>query len=258
MNIETYLSHPIPVQPWLNKFFNNQESLTIFDIGACEGEESIRYAKMFPASTVYSFEPLKNNYQLIKRNFLKFDKEADHLFNIALGDFNGETTFFVSSGQPENLKNTEEWNYGNKSGSILPPGEITTNTYQWLKFEEGEKVVVRRLEDFCKEEKVKHISFIHMDVQGAELKVLEGAGKMLSEIDLVWMEVSVKEFYKGQPLEKEVYNYMQQKGFVLVFQHNEGSYGDHLYASADFFSHRKYQLTNLERMKIWWSNLTGV
>lgn len=258
MNIETYLSQPIPVEPWLKKFFDAGEKLVMFDIGACEGEESIRYARLFPSAIVYSFEPLYTNYQLAQAHFLKFGKEADHLFNIALGDANGETNFFVSSGQPDDATPSADWNYGNKSGSILPPGEMTTHTYQWLKFAEGEKVMVRRLEDFCKEQGVAHIHYVHMDVQGAEVKVLDGAGRLLSEIDLVWMEVSTKEFYKGQPLEKEVYRYMRDRGFVLVYNHREGSYGDHLYASATFFKERTSKLDVLTQMKIRWLNMAGI
>lgn len=258
MNIETYLSQPIPVEPWLKKFFDAGESLIMFDIGACEGEESIRYARLFPSAIIYSFEPLQNNYQLARANFHKFGKEAAHLFNIALGDANGTSNFFVSSGQPDHAAASSEWNYGNKSGSILPPGEMTTNTYQWLKFEEGEKVTVRRLEDFCKEQGVAHINYVHMDVQGAELKVLDGAGRLLSGIDLVWMEVSNKEFYKGQPLENEVYRYMRDRGFILVYNHKEGSYGDHLYASAAFFRERGSKLSVLKRLQIRWLNMAGI
>ena len=258
MNIETYLSRAIPVEPWLKKFFDAGDRLVMFDIGACEGEESIRYARLFPSAIVYSFEPLPNNYQLARANFLKFGKEAAHLFNIALGDENGETNFFVSSGQPDHATASSEWNYGNKSGSILPPGEMTAHTYQWLKFEEGDKVTVRRLEDFCREQGIAHIHYVHMDVQGAELKVLDGAGQLLRNTDIVWMEVSTKEFYKGQPLEKEVFRYMRERGFILVYNYKEGSYGDHLYASDTFFKERGSKLDVFTRLKIRWLNVAGI
>lgn len=254
MNLETYLAQPIPVQPWLRKFFRPEEKLVIFDIGACEGEESIRYSRLFPDADIYSFEPLKKNFQLAIANFKRFNKSDNRLFNIALGDTNGEASFFVSSGQPAHVDSTVEWDYGNKSGSILPPTEHTTKAYQWLSFQEGEKVALRRLDDFCAEQGVRHINFIHMDVQGAELKVLEGAGELLPSIDLIWMEVAAKEFYRGQPLKSEVLGYMKNRGFKLVFNHEEGNYGDHLYASSKFFSERKSSLDLWERIKIGWMN----
>lgn len=250
MNLDTYLSMTIPVQAWLNRFFNEKQELTIFDVGACEGEESIRYAKMFPVAKVYSFEPLLDNYRQAKANLKRFNLDPDLLFNLALGDENGETDFFVSSGHPDGIVSSADWNYGNKSGSMLPPSNIMSENYKWLKFEQGKQVSVCRLDDFCKQNRVSHIDFLHMDVQGAELKVLDGAGDMINEMDLVWLEVSTKSFYREQPLEKEVYKYMKKHGFVFLFKNNEGSYGDHLYASSSFYRQNRLSLDRYTRWKI--------
>jgi len=49
---------------------------------------------------------------------------------------------------------------------------------------------------------------MQMDVQGCELKVLKGASSILSKIKLIYMEVANEEYYKEQPLKKDVEIFM--------------------------------------------------
>jgi FkbM family methyltransferase len=62
---------------------------------------------------------------------------------------------------------------------------------------------------------------IKIDVQGAELDVLDGAAEALKQADYVMLEVSFFEFFKGGPMIEAVFAYMKQKGFVAydVFGH---------------------------------------
>jgi len=254
MNLDKYLSVASPVEPWLQRFYNRNDSLTIFDIGACEGEESIRYAKLFPSSRIFSFEPLKNNHAVASGNLSRFGIDTAHLFNVALGDEDGVRDIYVSSGQPDNLAASPEWNYGNKSSSLLAPSAEIAESYSWLKFDQKESVAVRRLDTFCDEQGIDRIDFLHMDVQGCELKVLDGAGGMVSKIDLVWMEVADKQFYEGQPVKREVFTYMKNIGFVLLFENREGSYSDQLYASTSFYSKISDRLNFYTRSSVRWMN----
>lgn len=57
---------------------------------------------------------------------------------------------------------------------------------------------------------------LKIDVQGAALKVLQGAGKYLHEISFVEVEVEFCEMYKGQSLFGEVDKYMREHGFELL------------------------------------------
>lgn len=78
-----------------------------------------------------------------------------------------------------------------------------------------------------------------MDVQGAELLVLEGAGNFISNIKAIWLEVSKIEYYKGQPLESDIKNFMSKNGFVLVKDFKNSDQGDQLYVSKKYFSKLK-------------------
>lgn len=56
--------------------------------------------------------------------------------------------------------------------------------------------------------------FIKIDVQGAELDVLAGAGTVLENTDLVLLEVSLFQFFEGGPIFCDVLEFMKSKGFV--------------------------------------------
>lgn len=74
-----------------------------------------------------------------------------------------------------------------------------------------------------------------MDVQGAELMVLEGAGDFISSIKAIWLEVSKVHFYKNQPLENDVRRFMDLNNFILIKNEVYGEQGDQLYVSSKFF-----------------------
>jgi len=53
---EIYIEESSPIEKELGLLFNANDALTIFEIGACEGEDSIRYSRILPNSTIYTFE----------------------------------------------------------------------------------------------------------------------------------------------------------------------------------------------------------
>jgi FkbM family methyltransferase len=56
---------------------------------------------------------------------------------------------------------------------------------------------------------------LKVDVQGAELEVLNGASSTLMNTDLVLLEVSLFEFMKGAPQLSDIVLYMKEKNFVV-------------------------------------------
>jgi len=213
MTLEDYLKNEPGIEKDLLKYFNANDEITIFDIGSCEGEDSIRYSKTFPKSKIYSFEPLENNFEKLKNNLKNYNIENVTCFQEALSDKKGFTHFFVSSGHPEYLPKTDKWNYGNKSSSLFEPKNHQPN---WMKFDKKENIKTNTLLDFCKENGLEKIDFIHMDVQGAELLVLKGAGDYINNISTIWLEVSLVEFYKNQPLKNDVVDFLIEKNFYVV------------------------------------------
>lgn len=72
------------------------------------------------------------------------------------------------------------------------------------------------LDHFCQEEGVKEIDFLQIDVQGADLDVLEGAKKILScGILAIQVEVEFSHLYINQPLFADVDTFLRKHDFTL-------------------------------------------
>jgi FkbM family methyltransferase len=230
----SYILTGTPLKKDLLKLFKKEDKLIILDIGGCEGEESIRYSKLFPNAQIFVFEPLPSNQELIKTNISNYDIENVKLFSVALSDKDGISEFYVSSGHPEDQTKELDWDFGNKSSSLLEP-EIST-IHKWLKFKDKIEVPTMTLNTFVEENKIEKIDFVHMDVQGAELKVLVGAKDNLKKINAIWLEVADISIYKNQVLRKEIENFMKKNRFSLVKTQMEGWTGDQFYVRSSKLS----------------------
>lgn len=233
MNNETYLSLPIETETEIRSFFNINSKLIVFDIGSCDALDSIKYSRLLPNAQIFAFEPLSKNITLIQSNILKYSAGNISIFQKALSNTKGFADFYVSEGNPEELKTTE-WDFGNKSSSLLPPDK-TKETHEWLKFNAVENVETDTLDNFCRNASITSIDYIHMDVQGAELLVLEGAANMISNIKMIWLEVENITLYKDQPLKNDIEQFMTKHGFTKIKDTVNSIAGDQLWVNYKYF-----------------------
>jgi FkbM family methyltransferase len=219
----------------LLELFKEDASVCIFDIGACEGESSVRYSRIFPNSKIFTFEPIPANFKLIKENIAYFQIENQiTAIQICLSDKDGMAEFHVSSGTPEEFKEKNvDWEFGNKSSSLLQPGK-TLETYNWLEFKDKIEVSTIRLDRFISEHSIKQIDFVHMDVQGAELMVLNGAGDSFSKIKNIWLEVEAVPLYQGQPVKKDIEKYFKSRGYIKLIDTVNNVDGDQFWSHKDW------------------------
>ena len=108
-----------------------------------------------------------------------------------------------------------------------------------LKFDQIETVDTDTLHSFCQEHKIQLIDYIHIDVQGAELMVLNGASAYISRIKMIWMEVENIPLYKDQPLKTEVELYMLRNGFTKIKDTVNHISGDQLWVNLRYFPKKK-------------------
>jgi FkbM family methyltransferase len=107
------------------------------------------------------------------------------------------------------------------------PGSITINVNRapalsstlghWKGHDDGgtpRDVPVVRLDDLVAERSLPGPFLIKADVEGAELRVLEGASNVLADTELVMLEVNLFEFLPGQPQLHDVVAFMKRRGFV--------------------------------------------
>jgi FkbM family methyltransferase len=236
MTIEEFINIPLEIRHELRFFLSKIEKPAIFDIGACDAIDSIRYSNLFPEAKIYCFEPLKSNFLACELNIRKFKKINIELFNLALSNIDGFSTFYVSSGRPENIPSTDNWDYGNKSSSLLEPDDYINSNFRWLHFNETIEVETITLNNFCTQKNISVIDFIHLDVQGAEMLVLEGADKILPSTRLIWLEAERVSLYKNQALNNELENFLKNLGFVKIKDTVGKVSGDQLYINKNLYS----------------------
>ena len=212
--LDAYVNAPLPIERDLARLFPDDAAITIFDIGACEGEDSVRYGRRFPHGAVYAVEALPKNVRLLRETLKHYRVRNVSVLPFALSDERGTATMFVSAGRPPGAPESDEWDYGNKSSSLLAP-ERHLDEVPWIQFDNSVEVQTRTLADVCQEAEIHRVDFLHIDVQGAELKVLDGAGELLRDVTAIWLEVEAVPLYHDQPLKDDVARYLRARGFEL-------------------------------------------
>lgn len=219
-----------PQEAFLRRLFRPAAALTILDAGACEGESAVRYARLFPHARVVAVEPLPGNVARIRANIAEFATPNVVVAEACLSDRAGEATFHVSSGVPDEYRDQSlDWDFGNKSSSLLAP-EQTKTVHPWLEFPATITVATERLDALAAALGITHVDFLHLDVQGAELLVLDGAGALLPRIHTLWLEVENVPLYRGQPLKAQVETYLRARGFVKLYDSVDQVSGDQFWA----------------------------
>ena len=225
----SYIGAASPIEPELLSIFAKDEPLVIFDIGSCEGEDAIRYARLFPRARVFALEPLPANVEILRTNVARYTHDGTiTVLDMAASDRSGNATLHVSSGQPDDRPPPRDWDYGNKSSSLLRP-DRHRQIFPWIKFDREITVATTRLDELCARLGIEAIDFIHLDVQGAELAVLAGAGRILETVRAIWMEVEAIPLYRDQPIKADVEAFMTAVGFAVIKDTVGSVSGDQLY-----------------------------
>lgn len=124
----------------------------IIDAGACWGEYSLFLANHFKKSKVFSIEGSKNNFHIFATNLENNPSLKDNIkpFNLILSDNNGKA---------EIQNHVSGMNKVRKYNELPSANYITVNT--------------TTLRNFCKNNSIKKIDFIKIDIEGGELKLLD-------------------------------------------------------------------------------------
>ncbi|MBE9177203.1 FkbM family methyltransferase [Oculatella sp. LEGE 06141] len=133
---------------------------------------------------------------------------------LAIGDTNREATLYVAQDP--------------MCSSLYPPNEPFLSRFNGLpdvmNLDFTVEVELTTLDDFCQQAEIGEIDFLQVDVQGADLQVLEGAATLLKDkILAIQIEVEFSPLYLNQPLFADVDNYLRARNFALF--NLEAGYG---------------------------------
>ena len=120
--------------------------------------------------------------------------------------------YFIGDGRPGVFHQTS-WA---PTGSLLRPNARVTqafqNLHELMTLVAEHPVQTRRLDDV---EDLGDVDFFKLDVQGAELMVLQNAVRVLGSVSVIQVEVEFLELYENQPLFADVDRFLRGQGFVF-------------------------------------------
>jgi FkbM family methyltransferase len=173
-----------------------------FEIGTHFGFDTEKFTKL--TQNIHCFEPDPRNIEIFKKLNLnvKFNEYA-------LSDMDGVSDFYLSSGNvyeskygptDNNFVNNNDWSAS--SSLMLPKNHIKKTP--WVKFNNTIQIKTKKLETYCLENNINKIDFVWMDVQGAELNVINGMGGFKQKIHYIYTEYSDEELYTNQPNKNKI------------------------------------------------------
>jgi FkbM family methyltransferase len=198
---------------------------TVVDIGANRGQFALCARRLFPASQIYSFEPLQRPAQTYLKNFAK-DPGAK-LFNAAIAAESGQAEMHVS-----------RWDV---SSSLLPIAQAQHDNFPFTEESRLETVTTTTLSACLGAEAIAGRALLKLDVQGFEMSALRGCEDMLGRFDYVYVEASFIELYVGQALASDIIAFLLARRFRLISVANLSSGRSQRPIQADFLFAREHQ-----------------
>ena len=169
---------------------------TICDVGANEGQTAIMLDSLFPHARIFCFEPVESTYEILVRNTIK--KNNIRSFHFALGSKKD----FVHI----QLRESNQWN------------SLATQKPQPDCGSPLELIRVESLDQVAKEQGLESIDLLKTDTEGFDLKVLQGAERLLSDkkIQFVSSEVGFLDGDLQHTKFSEIHDFLYSYGFRVI------------------------------------------
>ncbi len=162
----------------------------ILDIGCGYGQWTNKLLKFYPSSKYLLFDADKKNIE--KLNVLK-NKYNNVSYKICLLSDGNKSYKFYNMGYGSSI-------FEEQTSHERQVVEISSTTLN---------------QELPSELKSQSNNLIKLDVQGAELKVLDGLKETINSFEVIILEVSLHNYNKDSPLFDKVMNYMNDKDFRL-------------------------------------------
>lgn len=184
----------------------------VLHIGAHTGQE----ADLYDAANcqVLWIEALPETFNRLEVSIARFKKQK--AVNALLGDAERSVEFNISENDAH-------------SSSIF---QFSRNSKFGLKMKNSLKLKMVRLDAIISEEEIQQYPHWVLDVQGAELLVLQGAVKSLKHCQTLDVEVSTFETYEGGAQLDDIEKFLESAGFIPVWKFAKNSHGNLLFIRA--------------------------
>lgn len=200
-----------------------QRAKGVLHLGAHLGTEAKLYAKQ--KKTVLWVEAAPHTYSMLAKRLERYPSQR--AFCALLGDRDGlQTTFYISNNSAGVSSSIFQFGeYGSGDQSLWPEeklGMVDSLTLPMI-----------RLDTLLRDNgvDVSQYDFWVVDLQGAELLALKGAGDLLQQCRAALVEVSTVEVYQGGVLWPDLQQFLANAGFVPLWD-PAGPHDDVLFVRA--------------------------
>jgi len=174
----------------------------ILDVGANRGQFAASVFAGGYRGRILSFEALPDVYDELRRRARTWGERWTVAPAYALSNRTGRAPFNITT--------------GDASSSLLPPSRYLQRKSATLQPAALIEVETRKLDDVLAElTPAPATTFLKIDVQGGEGKVLEGARETLAAAAGVLVEVSCLALYDGQALAHDIEQRLREAGFAF-------------------------------------------
>jgi len=214
--------------PRLSDFYRMyaEDVRTVIDVGANRGQSIEFFRGIYPGCQMYSFEPLDDPFEVLKK---KFDGDGINLFKLGLSDSEGTKEFYkcvfdeVSTLQRPNQ---------NSRYFVLKRRILFSKPDKMF---ENIEIITSTLDNMISQFNIDRIDILKIDVEGHELQVLNGAKKTLlnGKVKFIQLEIHEDEQYEVQ--QKDIDNFLAPYGYSisLKLKHGFGNFKDIVYERQD-------------------------
>ena len=182
----------------LKHFINHGDCC--LDVGANIGHYTFMFEKLAGSENVYAFEPILNNYIHLNGLF-----KNCHIHQIALSDENKMKKFKIPI-----INDIVFDTRGKLDIDIVESNENGFRTFD---------VKCETMDSFVKNKKLNKVDFIKIDVEGHELKVLEGAIKTLKQFKPSMM-IEIEQRHHKINIDY-IFNFITSFGYKISFYNLE-------------------------------------
>lgn len=188
----------------------------VFDIGSCDGSESIKSAQILPESRVVAFEANPINFNQILNNS-DIKKYNVSVYNLAIQNNDGEVSFNIIDSDV--VKNRG-------SSSLLNKPNFPSRPV---------KVKGSRLDSFVERHFSESKSLaLWIDVEGAGYQVLQGFDSIREQIIFFQIEVEENQIWEGQRTKSDIIELANSLNFREIARGSGSNQYDIVFINENF------------------------
>tara|TARA_Y100000996_G_C22512229_1_gene638902 strand:- start:366 stop:1043 length:678 start_codon:yes stop_codon:yes gene_type:complete len=187
------------------KYLSNLDIDKVIDIGAHRGEFLEKISKIEKVNSFYAFEPQKDIFNELSKKFSKNKKIS--LFNCAVDKEISNKKLKVNKlSMTSSLAEFNEKSFYLKLKNFL--------TFSKSNFVDEYEISTNTIDNIFKDINLKK-TLLKIDVEGFELRVIQGSQMKLQEIPYILMENQFGDHYKNNNF-NDIKNLLIEENFIII------------------------------------------